>query len=59
MNKLVSFWTDESGQGSTGYAVIIALALVLLLLVVIAFREEISDLFDLFKDDMRTRPRVR
>jgi Flp pilus assembly pilin Flp len=56
MNKLVSFWTDESGQGLTGYAVIFALVAVALLLALVAFRDEIARVFDAIKQDFRKTP---
>ena len=40
-----SFWTDESGQGLTEYALIIALVSIALILVLIAFRNELADVF--------------
>lgn len=40
-----SFWTDESGQGLTEYAVIIALVSVGLLAILIAFRGVIGQVF--------------
>ena len=40
-----SFWTDESGQGLTEYALIIALVSIALILVLIAFRDQIARVF--------------
>lgn len=42
---LKSFWTDESGQGLTEYALIIALVAVGLILILIAFRVAIANVF--------------
>ena len=39
---LKSFWTDESGQGLTEYALIIALVAIGLIIVLVAFRNEIG-----------------
>lgn len=41
-----SFWKDESGQGLTEYALIIALVSIALILVLIAFRDEIGRVFN-------------
>lgn len=46
MQLLKTFWTDESGQGLTEYAVVIGLVSVALLLVLIAFRDEIARVFN-------------
>ena len=46
MNLLQNLWNDESGQGLTEYAVIIALVSVALLLVLAAFRDEIARVFN-------------
>ena len=45
MQLFKSLWRDESGQGLTEYAVIIALVAVGMLLVLIAFREAIAQVF--------------
>jgi Flp pilus assembly pilin Flp len=45
MELFKSLWRDESGQGLTEYAVIIALVAVGLLLVLVAFREAIAQVF--------------
>lgn len=45
MELIKSLWNDESGQGLTEYAVIIALVAVGLILVLIAFREAIAQVF--------------
>jgi len=46
MELLKNFWSDESGQGLTEYAVIIALVSVALILVLVAFRDEIARVFN-------------
>jgi Flp pilus assembly pilin Flp len=51
-----SFWTDESGQGLTEYAVILALVSVTLLLVLVALRDEIARVFDIIREEIRSRP---
>ena len=45
MELMKSLWSDESGQGLTEYAVIIALVAVGLILVLVAFREAIANVF--------------
>jgi len=45
MQLIKNLWNDESGQGLTEYAVIIALVAVGLLLVLVAFREAIAQVF--------------
>jgi len=45
MQLLKSLWNDESGQGLTEYAVIIALVAVGLILILIAFRDAIARVF--------------
>jgi pilus assembly protein Flp/PilA len=45
MQLFKSLWTDESGQGLTEYAVIIALVSIGLLLILIAFRGAIANVF--------------
>jgi Flp pilus assembly pilin Flp len=45
MELMKSLWSDESGQGLTEYAVIIALVAVGLILVLIAFRDAIAQVF--------------
>ena len=50
MELLKTFWTDESGQGLTEYVTIVALVSVALILVLIAFRDELARIYN----DMRT-----
>jgi len=45
MQLLKNLWNDESGQGLTEYAVIIALVAVGLILVLGVFREAIAQVF--------------
>ena len=45
MQLIKNFWRDESGQGLTEYAVIVALVAVGLILVLVAFREAIAQVF--------------
>jgi pilus assembly protein Flp/PilA len=49
-----SLWADESGQGLTEYAVIVALVAVALILVLIAFRHELGRIFRAIVDELGT-----
>ena len=49
-----SLWKDESGQGLTEYALIIALVAVALILVLIAFRNEIGRVFNAIRHELET-----
>jgi pilus assembly protein Flp/PilA len=49
-----SFWRDESGQGLTEYALIIALVSIALILVLIAFRNEIGRVFNSIRGQLST-----
>jgi pilus assembly protein Flp/PilA len=55
---LKSFWTDESGQGLTEYALIIALVALLLIAVVWAFKDAIANVFNKMKSTLDTVPSV-
>jgi pilus assembly protein Flp/PilA len=55
MKLLRSFWTDESGQGLTEYAVIIALVSVALLVVLAAFREELATVFNKIRTSLENQ----
>jgi pilus assembly protein Flp/PilA len=47
-----SFWADESGQGLTEYALILALVSIALILVLIAFRDEIGRIFNAIRTEL-------
>jgi pilus assembly protein Flp/PilA len=51
-----SFWTDESGQGLTEYALIIALVSIGLILILIIFRNEIGNVFSKIAGTLSTAP---
>jgi pilus assembly protein Flp/PilA len=55
MKLLKSFWTDESGQGLTEYAVIIALVSIALLVVLAAFRDELASVFNEIRTELATQ----
>ena len=47
------FWTDESGQALTEYALIIALVSIGLILVLIAFRDELGRIFNSITTELK------
>ena len=49
-----SFWADESGQGLTEYALIVALVSIALILVLVAFRNEIGRIFNAIRGELNT-----
>ncbi len=51
-----SFWADESGQGLTEYALILALVSVGLIAVLIIFRDEIGAVIDRVISALRDNP---
>ena len=50
------FWTDESGQGLTEYALIIALVAVALIAFLIVFRNQIADVFNRASNALNNAP---
>jgi Flp pilus assembly pilin Flp len=55
MQLFKSFWTDESGQGLTEYAAIIALVSIGLMLVLIAFRNELGRIYNAIVGELRSQ----
>jgi Flp pilus assembly pilin Flp len=55
MHLIQAFWTDESGQGLTEYAAIIALVSIGLMLVLIAFRNELGRIFNAITAELRSQ----
>ena len=53
--KVTTFWSNDSGQSIAEYALIIALVAVGLVLVLIAFRDEIGRVFNTIRGEMETR----
>ena len=51
-----SLWTDESGQGLTEYALIIALVSIGLILVLILFRNAIGSVFNEIRAELVNAP---
>ncbi len=48
------FWADDSGQGLTEYATIVALVSVALILVLIAFRDEVAGIYNAMRNELNT-----
>jgi Flp pilus assembly pilin Flp len=55
MKTLKSFVTGESGQGLTEYASIVALVSVALILVLIAFRDELARIYNAMRGELNTQ----
>lgn len=53
MRLLKNLWSDESGQGLTEYALIIALVSVGLVLALTAFRDDIGAVFDAIRNELQ------
>jgi pilus assembly protein Flp/PilA len=51
-----SLWKDESGQGLTEYALIIALVAIGLIIVLVAFRNEIGAVFNRIRTTLSNSP---
>ena len=50
-----TFWSDDSGQSIPEYALIIALVSLGLVLVLVAFRDEIGRVFNMIRGEMETQ----
>jgi Flp pilus assembly pilin Flp len=47
MKKLLtSYWTDDTGQGLTEYALIVGLIAIALLLILIAFKDQLGRIYN-------------
>lgn len=55
MKLFNEFWTDESGQGLTEYASIIALVSIGLMLVLVAFRNELGRIFNAIRLELQNQ----
>lgn len=53
LHLLKKFWADDSGQGLTEYATIVALVSVALILVLIAFRDELGRIFNAMRIELQ------
>ena len=55
MELLKGFWTNSSGQGLTEYASIVALVSVALILVLVAFRDELARIYNAMRSELNTQ----
>jgi pilus assembly protein Flp/PilA len=55
-NLVKRFWNDESGQGLTEYALIIALVAIGLIAVLLVFRNQIGGVFDRASNNLNSAP---
>ena len=55
MKLLKTFWTDQSGQGLTEYASIVALVSVALILVLVAVRDELARIYNAMRSELNTQ----
>ena len=56
MDLMKRFWSDESGQGLTEYALVLALISIGLIAVLIVFRDAIGRVFDRIVDVLDGAP---
>jgi pilus assembly protein Flp/PilA len=57
MTKLFkNFWSDESGQGLTEYALIIALVAIGLIAILVLFRNSIGNVFNVSRNTLNNAP---
>ena len=56
MDLMKRFWNDESGQGLTEYALIIALVSIGLILILLVFRNAIGDVFNNIANKLNSAP---
>lgn len=55
MALMTRFLTEESGQGLTEYASIVALVSIALMLVLIAFRDELGRIYNAMRSELNTQ----
>ena len=55
MGIIKRFRTEESGQGLTEYASIVALVSIALMLVLIAFRDELGRIYNAMRTELNTQ----
>ena len=53
-NKLKVLFTDECGQGTTEYAILVGVIVVIAIVAVIAFRSKIQELWDAIADGINS-----
>jgi pilus assembly protein Flp/PilA len=51
-----NFWSDESGQGLTEYALIIALVAIGLIVILVLFRNAIGNVFNSSRNTLNNAP---
>jgi pilus assembly protein Flp/PilA len=56
VDLMKSFWNDESGQGLTEYALVLALVSIGLIAVLVLFRDSIGRVFDRVVSVLDTAP---
>ena len=56
MSAIAKFWTDDSGQGLTEYALVLALVSIGLIAVLVIFRDAIGGIFDRIAQVLRGAP---
>lgn len=54
LDLLKQFWADDSGQGLTEYASIVALVSVALIGVLLAFRGELGRIYNAMRNELNT-----
>lgn len=55
LDLLKQFWADDSGQGLTEYASIVALVSIALMLVLIAFRDELGSIYNAMRTELNSQ----
>ena len=56
MSAIAKFWHDDSGQGLTEYALVLALVSIGLIAVLVIFRDAIGGIFDRIAQVLRGAP---
>jgi pilus assembly protein Flp/PilA len=56
LNTVKNFWKDESGQGLTEYALIIALVAIGLIAILVLFRNSIGNVFNTSRNTLNSAP---
>jgi len=56
LNTVKNFWKDESGQGLTEYALIIALVAIGLIAILVLFRNSIGNVFNTSRNTLNNAP---
>ena len=56
LSHFARFWNDESGQGLTEYALVLALVSIGLIAVLVLFRDSIGGIFDRIAQVLQSAP---